>query len=147
MKLLLLSVPSILLLAAVDAAPNVIADYRIRNPDITPALGRGYSLTSYDVLSTCLQFDEKTEPTYNYDYQMIETNRDGTHRVQSSEFIRAYQQQTDSRGRHRREPEGFRLVRLHQGAAQCQGEGAQGEHKEVTLHLDKDGDGAVLLEH
>ena len=42
MKLLLLSVPSILLLAAVDAAPNVIADYRIRNPDITLALGRGY---------------------------------------------------------------------------------------------------------
>jgi hypothetical protein len=40
MKLLLLSVPSILLLAAVDAAPNVIADYRIRNPDITLALGR-----------------------------------------------------------------------------------------------------------
>ena len=79
MKLLLLSVPSILLLAAVDAAPNVIADYRIRNPDITPALGRGYSLTSYDVLSTCLQFDEKTEPTYNYDYQMTETNSDGTH--------------------------------------------------------------------
>ena len=36
-------------------------------------------MTSYDVLSTCLQFDEKTEPTYNYDYQMIETNSDGTH--------------------------------------------------------------------
>ena len=76
MKTLLLS---IFLLAAVDAAPNVIADYRIRNPDITPALGRGYSLTSYDVLSTCLQFDERTEPTYNYDYQMLETNSDGTH--------------------------------------------------------------------
>ena len=77
MKLLLLSMPSILLLAAVDAAPNVIADYRIRNPDITPALGRGYSLTSYDVLSTCLQFDEKTEPTYNYDYQMLEFTNNG----------------------------------------------------------------------
>ena len=76
MKQLLLSIS---LLAAVSASPNVIADYRIRNPDITPALGRGYSLTSYDVLSTCLAFDEKTEPTYNYDYQMIETNSDGTH--------------------------------------------------------------------
>ena len=75
MKQLLLSVT---LLAAVNAAPNVISDYRIRNPDITPALGRGYSLTSYDVLSTCLAFDEKTEPTYNYDYQMHETNSDGT---------------------------------------------------------------------
>ena len=76
MKQLLLSVT---LLAAVNAAPNVISDYRIRNPDITPALGRGYSLTSYDVLSTCLQFNDKTEPTYNYDYSMIETNSDGSH--------------------------------------------------------------------
>ena len=46
MKLLLLSVS---LLAAVNAGPNVIADYRIRNPDITPALGHGYSLTTYGV--------------------------------------------------------------------------------------------------
>eukprot|EP00964_Phaeocystis_antarctica_P095034 scaffold61617_cov70-Phaeocystis_antarctica.AAC.3 len=76
MKQLLLSIS---LLAAVNAAPNVIADYRIRNPDITPALGRGYSLTSYDVLSTCLAFTEKTQPTYNYDYTMIETKSDGTH--------------------------------------------------------------------
>jgi len=69
----------VLLLAVVRAAPNVIADYRIRNPDITPALGRGFSLTSYDVLSTCLTFDEVTQPTYNYDYSVIETNSDGTH--------------------------------------------------------------------
>jgi hypothetical protein len=29
------------------------------------------------VLSTCLQFDEKTEPTYNYDYQMLEFTNNG----------------------------------------------------------------------
>jgi len=73
MKQLLLS----LSLLTASASPNVIADSRIRGPDITPALGRGYSLTTYDVLSTCLQFQEKTEPTYNYDYEMLETKNDG----------------------------------------------------------------------
>jgi len=86
MKQLLLSIS---LLAAVSAAPNVIADYRIRNPDITPALGRGYSLTSYDVLSTCLAFDETTQPTYNYDYSMIETTSDGSHTTDVSASVQA----------------------------------------------------------
>ena len=79
---------SIFLLAAVYAEPNVIADYRIRNPDITPALGRGYSLTSYDVLSTCLQFDERTEPTYNYDYQTLEFTSDGEQLTAESDSVR-----------------------------------------------------------
>ena len=74
MKQLLLSVS----LLTASASPNVIADARIRSPDITPALGRGYSLTTYDVLSTCLMFDAKTEPTYNYDYEMLETKNDGS---------------------------------------------------------------------
>ena len=86
MKPLLLS---ILLLAAVDAAPNVIADYRIRNPDITPALGRGYSLTSYDVLSTCLAFEEKTQPTYNYDYEMLEFTHAGAQESSGSASLQA----------------------------------------------------------
>ena len=86
MKQLLLSIS---LLAAVSASPNVIADYRIRNPDITPALGRGYSLTSYDVLSTCLAFDETTQPTYNYDYSMIETTSDGSHTTDVSASVQA----------------------------------------------------------
>jgi hypothetical protein len=74
MKQLLLSVS----LLTASASPNVIADSRIRSPDTTPALGRGYSLTTYDVLSTCLMFDQKTEPTYNYDYEMLETKSDGS---------------------------------------------------------------------
>ena len=86
MKLLLLSVS---LLAAVNAGPNVIADYRIRNPDITPALGRGYSLTTYGVLSTCLQFEERTEPTYNYDYEVIEVNSAGEDTSESSKTTTA----------------------------------------------------------
>jgi len=73
MKQLLLSIS----LLTASASPNVIADSRIRSPDITPALGRGYSLTTYDVLSTCLMFEAKTEPTYNYDYEMLETDSTG----------------------------------------------------------------------
>ena len=46
------------------AATTFIADARIRNPNLTPALGRGFSLTTYGVLSTCLDFQDKTEPTY-----------------------------------------------------------------------------------
>ena len=86
MKQLLLSVT---LLAAVNAAPNVIADYRIRNPDITPALGRGYSLTTYDVLSTCLAFEEKTQPTYNYDYEMLEFTHAGAQESSGSASLQA----------------------------------------------------------
>ena len=41
------------------------------------------------MLSTCLQFDEKTEPTYNYDYQMIETNSDGTHTADIDASLKA----------------------------------------------------------
>lgn len=59
------------------AATTFIADSRIRNPNLTPALGRGFSLTTYGVLSTCLDFSETTEPTYNYDYDLMEVNSEG----------------------------------------------------------------------
>ena len=67
----------------------MIADYRIRNPDITPALGRGYSLTTYDVLSTCLAFEEKTQPTYNYDYEMLEFTHAGAQESSGSASLQA----------------------------------------------------------
>ena len=85
MKQLLLSI----LLATVSAAPNVVADYRIRNPDITPALGRGYSLTTYDVLSTCLEFTDKTQATYNYDYDMLEYTNEGAAKTKMSASMKA----------------------------------------------------------
>jgi len=66
-----------LLPIVVQAATTFIADDRIRNPNLTPTLGRGFSLTTYNVLSTCLDFEEKTEPTYNYDYDMMEITKDG----------------------------------------------------------------------
>ena len=85
MKQLLLSI----LLATVSAAPNVVADYRIRNPDITPALGRGYSLTTYDVLSTCLEFTGKTQASYNYDYDMVEYTTEGAAKTTMSGSMKA----------------------------------------------------------
>jgi hypothetical protein len=73
--LLLLSFSSVLL--STNASPLVISDARIRNPDVTPALGRGYSMTTNQVLSTCLQFTDRTVPTYNYDYSFVEYSHDG----------------------------------------------------------------------
>lgn len=66
------------LVATVQGSPNVIADHRIRNPNRSPALGRGYSLQTHDVLSTCLKFDQLTNPSYNYDYDFLEIKSDGT---------------------------------------------------------------------
>ena len=44
-----------------------ISDDRVRNMDITPVLGRGYSIMTNQFHSTCLMVDAVTVPTYNYD--------------------------------------------------------------------------------
>jgi hypothetical protein len=44
-----------------------ISDDRIRSLDITPVLGRGYSIMTNAFHSTCLMVDETTTPSYNYD--------------------------------------------------------------------------------
>ncbi len=44
-----------------------ISDDRVRGMDITPALGRGYSLMTNQFYSTCLVVEEATVPSYNYD--------------------------------------------------------------------------------
>ena len=72
-KQLLLSIS----LLTMSASPNVTADYRIRQADIAPTLGRGYSLTTYDVLSTCLNFTEKAMDTQSFDHTMLEFTHDG----------------------------------------------------------------------
>ena len=78
---LLLSFSSVF--QSTNAAPLVVSDARIRNPDVTPALGRGYSMTTNQVLSTCLMFEKTTEPTYNYDYSFLEFSHDGTQTSES----------------------------------------------------------------
>lgn len=63
---------ALLLLAAISIPtasgnPYVISDDRIRSMDITPVLGRGYSIMTNSFQSTCLQVSETTIPSYNYD--------------------------------------------------------------------------------
>lgn len=49
-----------------------ISDDRIRSLDITPVLGRGYSIMTNAFHSTCLMVDETTTPSYNYDYSFYD---------------------------------------------------------------------------
>jgi len=49
-------------------APYIITDDRVRSLDVTPVLGRGYSVGTNSFQSTCLMIDEVTTPSYNYDY-------------------------------------------------------------------------------
>ena len=60
------------------ASPNYISDRRIRDPDMSPVLGRGFSLSSYAIVSTCLTFTEKTQPTYNYEYDYHDIDESGS---------------------------------------------------------------------
>ena len=59
---------------ATDASPYVIADSRVRNLDITPVLGRGYSIMTNSYQSTCLQVEETTIPSYNYDCKYLQSS-------------------------------------------------------------------------
>ena len=54
-------------ISAVAGSPFTISDDRVRNMDITPVLGRGYSIMTNTYQSTCLVVDQTTVPTYNYD--------------------------------------------------------------------------------
>lgn len=45
----------------------VIDDESVRTLDISPALGRGYSAKTNQFYSICIEVDETTEPSYNYD--------------------------------------------------------------------------------
>jgi hypothetical protein len=57
---------SLLLPMAVQASIYTISDERVRNMDITPVLGRGYSIMTNTFHSTCLMVEETTVPSYDY---------------------------------------------------------------------------------
>jgi len=57
------------LLPVTIGSPYTISDDRVRSLDITPVLGRGYSVGTNSYQSTCLMVDEVTTPSYNYDYK------------------------------------------------------------------------------
>ena len=48
------------------SSPYIISDDRVRSLDVTPVLGRGYSIMTNSFQSTCLNVVETTVPSYNY---------------------------------------------------------------------------------
>jgi len=56
----------------VGAAGRTVSDLRIRDQDVTPVLGRGFSLATGSLQSSCLEVVERTKPSYNYDYYFTE---------------------------------------------------------------------------
>lgn len=82
---------SIFYLSLVEVSSLVISDDRARNLDVTPVLGRGYSLGTNSFQSTCLTVDETTTPSYNYDYMFTEmTGRNGGEAQSAVELSFAY---------------------------------------------------------
>jgi hypothetical protein len=51
---------------------RVVTDWRIQNKDVTPVLGRGYSVATGNLQSSCLLVEEQTVPSYDYDYFFTE---------------------------------------------------------------------------
>lgn len=64
------------LLPETEGAAMVISDDRVRSLDISPVLGRGYSIGTNSFQSTCLIVDETTTPSYNYEYKFTDHSRD-----------------------------------------------------------------------
>ena len=56
-----------LYLPGVTGSPYVLTDDRVRSLDVTPVLGRGYSIMTNTFLSTCMEGASFTTPSYNYD--------------------------------------------------------------------------------
>ena len=62
-------------LSGVVGNPYLISDDRVRSLDVTPVLGRGYSIMTNSFQSICLEVEEITIPSYNYDckYTFVES--------------------------------------------------------------------------
>ena len=69
MKTLFISLLSFvsLILVGVNGSIYTISDERIRALDISPVLGRGYSIMVNQFHSTCLMVEETTVPSYDYE--------------------------------------------------------------------------------
>ena len=74
----LLSLLVLLWVCCQDIEAITIADSRVRGVDKAISLGRGFSLTDYSVTSTCLTFEQRTIPSYNYDYSFMKFDHTGT---------------------------------------------------------------------
>ena len=72
-KLISIISVAVIFISAANASPYVISDDRVRSLDITPVLGRGYSIMTNSYQSTCLQVEETTVPSYNYDCECLQS--------------------------------------------------------------------------
>jgi len=77
-------------ISSVGASGRTISDWRIQNRDITPVLGRGYSVATGSLQSSCLIVNERTKPSYDFDYFFTEirSSTDTTDRSTWSEQIK-----------------------------------------------------------
>ena len=66
-KALVLSLIVLNFLSVKSQNPYIISDDRVRSLDLSPVLGRGYSVMTNTFQSTCLVVDQTTVPSYNYD--------------------------------------------------------------------------------
>ncbi|MCP4134683.1 MAG: hypothetical protein GY754_27155 [bacterium] len=57
-----------LIIINLEAGPTIIRDNRIYDLAATPALGRGYSISTNTFQSTCMKNVKITEPSYDFDY-------------------------------------------------------------------------------
>ena len=64
---LVLSLVVLNFLSVKSQNPYIISDDRVRSLDLSPVLGRGYSVMTNTFQSTCLVVDQTTVPSYNYD--------------------------------------------------------------------------------
>ena len=67
LKSFLVAALALYLPTATECNPYVISDDRVRNLDVTPVLGRGYSVMTNSFQSTCLDVKETTIPSFNYE--------------------------------------------------------------------------------
>ena len=65
-------------MSQISAGPTLIRDHRITDVGITPVLGRGYSISTNTLQSTCLTDVKLTKPSYDFIYKFEELNEDGT---------------------------------------------------------------------
>jgi len=77
-KTITAAVAIIFYLPTTKGAPLVISDSRVHSLDITPVLGRGYSIGTNSFQSTCLMVDEVTTPSFNYDYKFNDFSSSST---------------------------------------------------------------------
>jgi len=71
-------------LQVVEGGPYTISDERVRSLDITPVLGRGYSIGTNSFQSTCLMVDEVTSPSYNYDYNFKDYSKNSESEISAA---------------------------------------------------------------